>query len=174
MSALQIHMKIIPLTLRQANEFVTQYHKHNKKAQGCKFCIGVQINNELQAVAIVGRPLSRQLDNGLTAEILRLCTKQNGIKNLCSFLYSKCWKIWKLMGGMRIITYTLEEESASSLKASGFIKTSETKPFPKGKGWTTRKNRVWQQIQSQKRIRWEYNFVRQDNDTPKHIHSTAN
>ena len=33
-----------------------------------------------------------------------------GIKNLCSMLYSRSWRLWKLMGGKRIITYTLEEE----------------------------------------------------------------
>ena len=59
-------------------------------------------------------------------------------------------------GGKRIITYTLESENGASLKASGFIKTGETQTFKEGTGWTTRKNRVWQKIQSQKRIRWEY------------------
>ena len=60
------------------------------------------------------------------------------------------------MGGKRIITYTLEEENGASLKASGFKKVSTTQTFKKGTGWTTRKGRVWQEIQSQKRIRWEY------------------
>ena len=62
------------------------------------------------------------------------------------------------MGGKRIITYTLEEENGASLKASGYKITGETQPFKKGTGWTTRKGRVWQKIQEQKRIRWEYNL----------------
>ena len=152
-------MIIIPLPLRKANEFVTQYHTHNKKARGCKFCIGVEVNGVLEAVAIVGRPVARKLDNGFTVEILRLCTKQNGIKNLCSFLYSRCWKIWQQMGGKRIVTYTLESENGASLKASGFKKADTTRKFLEGTGWTTRKNRIWQNIQAQKRIRWEYDFT---------------
>ena len=101
-------MKVVPLTLKKANDFIDSYHKHNKKVVGCKFCIGVEVNNVLEAVAIVGRPVARKLDDGFTVEILRLCTKQNGIKNLCSVLYSRSWRLWKLMGGKRIITYTLE------------------------------------------------------------------
>ena len=149
-------MNVVPLTLKVANDFVTEHHTHNKKVVGCKFCIGVNIDNVLEAVAIVGRPVARKLDDGLTVEILRLCTKQKGIKNLCSLLYSRSWRLWKLMGGKRIITYTLESENGASLKASGFIKTGETQTFKEGTGWTNRKNRVWQKIQSQKRIRWEY------------------
>ena len=149
---------VVPLTLKQANNFVDTYHTHNKKVVGCKFCIGVKVLNTLEAVAIVGRPVARRLDDGLTVEILRLCTKQTGIKNLCSLLYSRSWRLWKLMGGKRIITYTLEEENGASLKASGYKITGETQPFKKGTGWTTRKGRIWQKIQEQKRIRWEYNI----------------
>ena len=150
------HMNVVPLTLKKAINFVDNYHKHNKKVVGCKFCIGVEVDNTLEAVAIVGRPVARRLDDGLTVEILRLCTKQKGIKNLCSMLYSRSWRLWKLMGGKRIITYTLEEENGASLKASGYKVTNKTQTFKKGTGWTTRKGRVWQKIQEQKRIRWEY------------------
>ena len=30
-----------PVTFKQANEFVKQYHRHNTVSQGCKFCVGV-------------------------------------------------------------------------------------------------------------------------------------
>ena len=51
-------MKVVPLTLKKANDFIDSYHKHNKKVVGCKFCIGVEVNNVLEAVAIVGRPVA--------------------------------------------------------------------------------------------------------------------
>tara|TARA_R100001530_G_C4196867_1_gene123674 strand:- start:11 stop:505 length:495 start_codon:yes stop_codon:yes gene_type:complete len=163
---MSIRLIVVPLTLRCANEFVIKYHKHNKQVAGCKFCIGVMFNNNLEAVAIVGRPVARKLDDGFTVEILRLTTKQKGIKNLCSLLYSRSWRIWKLMGGKRIITYILEEENGASLKASGYVPfkserydREKTRVFKKGKGWTTRKGRVWQEIQKQKRIRWEYPII---------------
>ena len=74
--------------------------------------------NELRGVAIVGRPVSRFLDTGLTAEITRLCT--DGYKNACSFLYAACARIAKNMGYDRIITYILAAEKGTSLKASNW------------------------------------------------------
>ena len=63
-------MTVIPVTLKQANEYVLRYHRHHGKVQGCKFCIGVtDENGTLRGVAIVGRPVSRYLDNGVTAEV---------------------------------------------------------------------------------------------------------
>ena len=51
-----------------------KHHRHHSKAQGCKFCIGVVDDKELlRGVAIVGRPVSRFLDNGITAEVTRMC-----------------------------------------------------------------------------------------------------
>ena len=112
-------MKIIPISLKTANEFVIKHHRHHSKVQGCKFCIGVvDDKGKLRGAAIVGRPVSRFLDNGLTAEVTRLCT--DGYKNACSFLYAACAKIAKLMGYDRIITYILATEKGTSLKASSW------------------------------------------------------
>ena len=66
----------------------------------------------------VGRPISRGLSDGYTLEVLRLCT--NGEKNVCSFLYSKAARIAKEMGYRKIITYILDSESGTSLKATGW------------------------------------------------------
>ena len=37
----------IPLTLSEANDFVTEHHRHNKKCQGHRFSIGCIKDNEL-------------------------------------------------------------------------------------------------------------------------------
>lgn len=113
-------MKVVPITLKQANAFVIQNHRHHGKVQGCKFCIGaVDDNGELRGVAITGRPVSRYLDNGTTAEITRLCT--DGYKNACSFLYAACVRIAKEMGYKKLITYILISENGASLKAAGWL-----------------------------------------------------
>jgi hypothetical protein len=113
-------IKIIPLTLKAANDFVTRHHRHHSKVQGCKFCIGVTDDKGLlRGVAIVGRPVSRYLDNGLTAEVTRMCT--DGYKNACSFLYGACGRIAKHMGYQKIITYILATERGTSLKASNWM-----------------------------------------------------
>lgn len=112
-------MTVVPLTLKCANDFVIQNHRHHGKVQGCKFCIGaVDEKGKLRGVAIVGRPVSRHLDNGTTAEITRLCT--DGFKNACSFLYAACARIAKEMGYTKIITYILITENGASLKAAGW------------------------------------------------------
>ena len=51
------NLKIVPLSLKEANEFVTKYHRHNKKCQGYKFSLGAIFKNELVGVVIVGRPV---------------------------------------------------------------------------------------------------------------------
>lgn len=122
--------EIIPLSLRQANNYVSENHRHHKAVQGCKFCIGLSVDNQLVGVAICGRPVSRHYDDGITLEINRLCT--NGYKNACSRLYSACVRIAKEMGYKKIITYTLESENGASLKASNFI----CEGISGGKIWT--------------------------------------
>lgn len=113
-------MKIIPITLKEANEFVVAHHRHHDSVQGCRFAIGLNNDSgQLVGVAICGRPLSRHYDNGLTLEINRLCT--DGTHNACSRLYGVCCRIAKDMGYEKIITYILESESGNSLKASNFV-----------------------------------------------------
>jgi hypothetical protein len=148
------NLKVIPLSLKQANEFVTKYHRHNKRCIGHKFSIGAEYKGKLVGVAIIGRPVARKLDNQFTLEINRNCVLDDAPKGTCSFLYSKAIKIWQSMGGKKIITYTLETESGSSLKAVNFIKETMVQIFKENTGWTTRENRVWQNVQSVPRIRW--------------------
>lgn len=111
-------LKIRPISLKDANTYVEQNHRHHRKTQGHKFSIAVYSDNVLSGVAICGRPLSRYLDDGKTIEVLRLCT--DGTENACSMLYGRCARIAKEMGYEKIITYILEDETGNSLKASGW------------------------------------------------------
>jgi hypothetical protein len=110
-------LRIIPVTLEEANDFVRRYHRHNKPVLGSRFCIGVK-NDNLCGVAIAGRPIAPALDDGLTMEITRVCT--DGTYNAASMLYGACRKTAWAMGYDRIFTYTLPEEGGASLKAAGF------------------------------------------------------
>lgn len=117
-------MKVIPLSLKQANAFVEKYHRHHSSVVGHKFSIGALDNvGNIVGVAICGRPVSRMLDNGKIIEVTRLCT--DGTYNACSFLYSRCAKIAKDMGYEKIITYILESENGASLRASGWMLEQE-------------------------------------------------
>ena len=147
-------LSIIPLTLKEANEFVTKHHRHNKKCAGHKWSVGAIYKNKLVGVIIVGKPIARKLDNRFTLEINRNCVLDDAPKGTCSFLYAKAIKIWQSMGGKKIITYTLTTESGSSLKAVNFNNETKVQTLKKNTGWTTRANRVWQEVQAIPRIRW--------------------
>lgn len=112
-------LKIKPITLKAASEFVRQYHRHNMPTVGCKFAIACYNYDRLCGVAICGRPTARNADDGKTVEIYRNCT--DGTYNACSKLYGACVKISKDMGYERVITYILDSENGASVLASNFI-----------------------------------------------------
>jgi len=124
-------MQISPITLRAAQEFVAQHHRHNKPPRGHKFSIGLKNEDgELIGVATVGRTVARHFDDGLTLEVNRTCT--TGERNANSALYGAIWRAAKAMGYVRCITYTQADESGSSLRAAGFVRVKE---LPARKGW---------------------------------------
>jgi hypothetical protein len=112
-------MRVKPITFRDARAFICRLHRHHEPPKGCKFCIGiVNENDELVAVATVGRPVARMLQDGYTAEVTRLCT--DGTKNAASMLYAACWRAARSMGYKRLITYILESEPGISVRAAGW------------------------------------------------------
>ena len=147
--------EIIPLSLEEANRFVTMFHRHNKKVKlGGKFAIGLVYKGELIGVAIAGIPRARMLNDGRTIEILRVCVK-NGYKNANSMLYGRMIRICQLMGYKKIITYTLKKESGSSLRACGFIPKEASRPH---KWDTPSRRRKFQKVYLKPKIRWEKAF----------------
>ena len=123
-------MEVVPLTLREARRFVAEHHRHNEPPVGHKFSIGLEHGGSLVAVVIAGRPVGRGSDDGRTVELLRVTTL--GDRNACSRLYGAACRAAAAMGYRRAITYTLEDEPGTSLRASGFTEDGQTK----GGEWT--------------------------------------
>lgn len=67
-------LKIRPIHLAEARDFVKQHHRHNIPPVGGKFAVAVYESDRLCGVAICGRPTARRSDDGLTLEIYRNCT----------------------------------------------------------------------------------------------------
>ena len=111
-------MKIVPIFQDEAFAFIEQHHRHHKKPVGTVFQIAAEHEGKIVGVATVGRPVSRHLDKGWTLEVTRLCT--DGTRNACSKLYSACWRVSKELGYKRLITYILDSETGTSLKASNW------------------------------------------------------
>lgn len=125
MSGQETGLEARPISLRDANDFVARHHRHHKPVHGQKYSVSAWRNDALVGVAIVGRPVARNLDDGLTAEVTRLCT--DGSKNVCSFLLSRAARMAGSNGYRTIGTYTLASETGSSLRAAGWQFSHETK-----------------------------------------------
>lgn len=111
-------LQVVPITLDEANAFVREYHRHHAPVPGAKFCVAVSTPTAIVGVAIVGRPVSRMLDDGWTLEVNRTCT--DGTKNANSMLYGACRRAAFALGYRKLITYTLPSESGASLRAAGW------------------------------------------------------
>ena len=146
-------MKIRPITLREANQFVADNHRHHGCVTGCKFALALYESEKLIGVSICGRPVSRHFDDGYTLEINRLCT--DGTSNACSMLYGASVRVAKAMGYDKVITYILESENGSSLKASNFV----CEGVAGGTHWTGKRNRG-QSIPHEMKMRYAYYIQR--------------
>ena len=155
-------LRIRPITLKAANEYVSQFHRHNKATVGHKFSVSCwdEDSGRMVGVAIAGRPVSRVLDDGETLEILRVCT--DGTRNVNSMLYGACSRCARAMGYRKVVTYTLETESGASLKAAGFKNCG----WAGGGVWDTPSRRRdvlaadgGAKYPTQKKIRWEKWFI---------------
>lgn len=121
-------LTIGPITLREAHAYVNQVHRHHRASQGGIFAIAAYQGNGdgmvIRGVAVVGRPVARMLDDGWTAEVVRLAT--DGAKNACSLLYAASWRTARAMGYRRLVTYILASEPGTSLKAIGWRSVAQT------------------------------------------------
>ena len=111
-------LKVRPISIREANEYVEAYHRHHSAKVGCRFALACYDGDTLHGVAICSNPVARNADDGLTLEVSRLCT--DGTLNACSILYGACARVAKEMGFHKIQTYILKSECGASLIASGW------------------------------------------------------
>ena len=142
-------LTLIPVSLKEANAFVAAHHRHHKPVTGHKFSIGCECDGRLAGVVIAGRPVSRYLDNGLTLEVTRLCT--TGEKNVCSMLYAAAARAAKAMGYRKIITYTLDTEDGTSIRAAGWTCAGSAG----GKRWTGQRRPAADLYPAQMKLRYE-------------------
>ena len=144
-------LRLVPVSFAAAAAFIDAHHRHHRRPIGHKFSVGVAVGDQLVGVAMVGRPVARHYDDGLTLEVNRTCT--DGTPNANSMLYGAAWKATKALGYGRLITYTQAGESGASLRAAGWRVVAE---LPARKGWSVpsrpRDNRGTDNVQ---RTLWE-------------------
>jgi hypothetical protein len=129
----QQQLRIVPVRFEDACGFVATWHRHHQPPVGHRFSIGVATpDGVLRGVAMIGRPVARSYDDGLTLEVNRTAT--DGTPNANSALYGAAWRATKALGYSRLITYTQDGESGASLRGAGWRTVAQRPARP---GWTT-------------------------------------
>lgn len=112
-------LRVVPLTLKQANKLIAQLHRHHKPVVGHRFSIGViTADGRLVGAAVIGRPVARMVSQYDVAEVTRLVT--DGTRNACSILYAAAARACQAMGFVAVQTYILADEPGTSLRAAGW------------------------------------------------------
>ena len=125
-------LAIGPCTLRDASAFIGREHRHHPPTRGHKASLAVRDEvGTLRGVAVIGRPVSRALDQAGHIEVTRVAT--DGTANACSMLYGAARRLGVALGypPHKVITYTLAEESGVSLRAAGWVRVAEVR----GESW---------------------------------------
>lgn len=143
-----------PLSLKEAQDFINEYHRHNVAPIRDKFRIGLNDGEKVIGVIMVGRPIARHNDDGWTLEVTRCCVLE-GYKDANSMLYAAAWRATRNMGYKRLITYTLITEPGTSLVAAGWKVIGQTKARPKGWDTPSRPRVMAEKYPTEQKTIWE-------------------
>lgn len=142
-------MEVVPCTISDACAFIAQHHRHHRPPVGGLFAVACADGGTVRGVAIVGRPVARMSQNGWTAEVTRVAT--DGSKNACSILYAACWRAARALGYRKLITYTLNTEPGTSLRAAGWKCVGEAG----GGSWSVASRPRVDRHPLQRKFKWE-------------------
>lgn len=132
-----LKLQTIPISLKQAQSFIKDYHRHNLPPSGHKFSVGLWDGETLVGVVIAGLPIARNNNDGFTIEVTRCCMRNRIYKNGVTKLLSAVYQAAKALGYRKIVTYTLQHENGHSLKACGF----HLEGISKGGSWNCKSRR---------------------------------
>jgi hypothetical protein len=137
------------MTLREARAYVAQVHRTHRPPQGGMYAIGAATMDGIVGVVIVGRPVARLYQDDWTCEVTRLAS--DGTPNVPSMLYRAAWRAARAMGYRRLVTYTLDTEPGTSLRAAGFRAIGSTR----GESWDRPSRARVDTHPTQVKLRWE-------------------
>jgi hypothetical protein len=125
-------IELRPITRDESDAFIRAHHRHHGTPVGALWRHAVHDDDgQVVGVAVVGRPVARALDDGLTVEVTRLCSDTT--PNACSMLYGAARRSADAKGYRRGLTYILASEDGASLRAVGYRKLWTVK----GRSWDT-------------------------------------
>ncbi|MEU7320937.1 XF1762 family protein [Streptomyces griseoviridis] len=145
-------LHLVPVRFREAAAFVQDWHRHHAPPPGQIFAIGAaDEDGVLRAIAIVGRPVARHLDDGATLTVTRTCS--DGALNANSLLYGAAWRAAKALGCTRLITYTPDRGKRCTFARN---QLAGSRPSAPRRGWhTPSRPRLTRGTECVARIPWE-------------------
>jgi len=149
----QVRLTVVPCELAEANAFVAEHHRHLGRVPGHRFSLAVADEaGAVRGVAIVGRPIGRRDDDGWTVQLVRSAT--DGCPNAPSALNAACRRVAFALGYRRILSFSLQDESGASYRASGW-RLIGLAGKPDGAGWSCRTRPRVDVAPRQRKLRWE-------------------
>ena len=142
-------LELQPIDYDEACLFIERFHRHHLPPQGWKFGVAVNDGEKRVGVAMIGRPVSRMLDDGWTLEVIRLCTDDT--PNAASKLWGAARRAVFAMGYKKLISYTLLDEGGASLRAAGWKLVGEAG----GGSWDRHDRPRVDKHPTQMKLKWE-------------------
>lgn len=113
----QDKIDLAPCTVKAAQRYVAEHHRHLKRVNGGRFAVAVITAGRIAGVGIVGNG-PRVWEGTGKMTIVRVAT--DGTKNACTMILGALCRAGKALGYTEAWTYTLPEELGTSLRAAGF------------------------------------------------------
>lgn len=153
--ALDYGLRLGDISFSEAREFIGIHHRHCDPPVGWKFGAAVRNGSELVGVVTAGRPVSPVLARQGCIEVNRVCVKDHSprdlVRNACSMLYGYACREAFGRGYRRVITYTLESERGTSLRAAGFRPVARSR----GGSWNRPGRPRTDKSPTVPKVRWE-------------------
>ena len=156
------------LTQTEAKEFIREHHRHNPPPAGWKYGMGIYNGPEVVGVAWVGRPVSRVLQSRGYLEVNRLCVREDVapelVWNACSKAYGAIAREAK-RERYPVITYTMEDEDATTLRAAGWVPEAMTS----GGSWSCPSRPREDKAPTCRKVRWAPAWCAQPEESAAHL-----
>ena len=128
-------LTIRPIRFAEAQAFINRHHAHCRAPVGWISGNSVWNGGQMLGVATLSNSVARALNGRGIAEMARLCIRRDVAPllrwNAASMLLGAGARSAEQAGFERVITYTLQNESGTSLRAAGWVQESVVR----GRGW---------------------------------------
>ena len=120
---------LVPISLREASEFLEQHGSQHKPMRGCTFCVGCALDGKLVGAAIMGRCR----EDSQAVQIDRIYT--TGGRAAYGTLYGAAARAAQALGYWKIIAFLPADRPDSALRAAGWVRAD---PVDTNRKWASK------------------------------------